>query len=128
MMWHAAKDYRCNHCSFASSLPRLLDNHVRVTHLKVKEHLCDQCAYASTKPEFMRHHVKAGHDKIQDEICPICQRAFALRHNMTTHMKTHMNAEERKKKLNILKSTGNVTMKPIETESQSYSFEENTSI
>ena len=125
MMKHAAKNYKCNQCNFAASLPRLLNNHVKVTHLKVKEHLCDQCGYASTKPEFMRHHIKAVHDKIQDEICPICHRAFALRHNMTTHMKTHMNVDERKKKPNILKKKDdNVAMTAVANESQSKSVED----
>ena len=103
MAMHAPKDYKCNQCNFAATFQSNLDKHVKVTHLKVKEHLCDLCGYAATKPEFMKHHIKAVHDKIQDEICPICQRAFALRHNMTTHMKTHMNVEERKKKHNMLK-------------------------
>ena len=94
---HGTRKYKCDQCQFAFRISTALKKHIVLVHQKVRNHLCEECGYAGRDPKALEHHKKAVHDKIQDEICPICQRAFALRHNMRTHMKTHKNPEEKRR-------------------------------
>merc|ERR1712129_33294 len=82
--------HKCDQCSFASTTPANLQNHVNSKHTKEKPHACKQCNKKFSSPSARSQHFKREHEKtVKTQKCDTCDYSCAKAQAMKAHKLTH---------------------------------------
>jgi len=84
------KPHKCDQCSYASTTPANLQNHVNSKHTKEKPHACKQCNEKFSSPSARLQHFKREHEKtVKTHKCDTCDYSCAQAKAMQTHKRKH---------------------------------------
>merc|ERR1712129_676491 len=84
------KPHKCDQCSYASTTPANLQNHVNSKHTKEKPRACKQCDEKFSSHSALWQHVKRKHEKTaKTHKCDTCDYSGAQTQALQTHKLTH---------------------------------------
>lgn len=83
-------EFCCQFCSKSFITRSLVNNHVKVVHMKERNHECHEChSFFYTKSDVARH--RMSHTGEKNHVCSLCSNPFASKDSLRRHMKrTHV--------------------------------------
>lgn len=81
-----SKNYKCEHCNYATSTKGILKTHIQRIHLKQKDHNCNFCNYQSYAKETLKNHINRVHLKLKGYQCHLCDHATHNKYLLKTHI------------------------------------------
>ena len=95
----ASKEWICEICAKVLTHERALKCHLAsVHHSGEASFICYQngCGYQTNESNRFKNHVRTVHDKIRDWACEKCPYRTSNESNLQRHMKSHLEASDRK--------------------------------
>ena len=82
------KDFACEYCGFRCGRKGNMKAHMQ-THLNERKHKCHLCGKGFNWPQSLKSHISDVHERIRNFTCDICGKSWARKPNMIAHRKSH---------------------------------------